>query len=43
MPKMMSKSVALTATLALALLASAPLYADAVIRHFALASSMPVA
>ena len=43
MPKMMGKSVALSATLALALLASAPLYADAVIRHFALSSSMPAA
>ena len=43
MPKTISKSVALTATLALALLASAPLYADAVIRHFGLASSMPAA
>ncbi len=43
MPKMISKSVALAATLALALLATAPLYADAVIRHFALSSSMPAA
>ena len=43
MPKMINKSVAVAATLVLALLATAPLYADAVIRHFALASSMPAA
>jgi methionine-rich copper-binding protein CopC len=43
MPKMISKSTTLAATLALALMASAPLYADAVIRHFALTSSMPAA
>jgi methionine-rich copper-binding protein CopC len=45
MLKMTKKSVALAATLALGLLVSAPLYADAVIRHFhfALATSTPAA
>ena len=43
MPKMINKSFAFAATLLIGILASAPLYADAVIRHFALASSMPAA
>ena len=37
MPKMLNKPIALAATLILSLLASAPLYADAVMMHFALA------
>ncbi len=43
MPKMIKKSVALVAMLALGLLASAPLYANLVIKHFALSSSTPAA
>ncbi len=43
MLKETNKSIALAATLALGLLASAPLYADAVIQHFALSSSTPAA
>jgi hypothetical protein len=43
MPKMLNKPIALAATLILALLASAPLYADSVMMHFALASSTPEA
>lgn len=43
MPKMMNKSVAFAGALAFCLVATAPLYADAVIKHFALASSAPKA
>ena len=43
MPKMINKPIALAATLILGILASAPLYADAVMMHFALASSTPEA
>ena len=43
MPRMINKPIALAATLVLGLLASAPLYADAVMMHFALASSTPKA
>ena len=43
MPKTVNKPVALAAALVLALLASAPLYANAVIRHFALSSAVPAA
>ena len=43
MPKMLNKSVAFAAALALGLVATAPLYADAVIKHFALSSSTPKA
>ena len=43
MQKMINKPIALAATLVLGLLASAPLYADAVMRHFALASATPEA
>jgi methionine-rich copper-binding protein CopC len=43
MPKMINKPIALAAMLLLGILASAPLYADAVMRHFALASSTPKA
>jgi methionine-rich copper-binding protein CopC len=43
MLKMMNKSVAFAAMLALGLVATAPLYADAVIKHFALSSSTPKA
>ena len=43
MPKMINKPIALAATLILGILASAPLYTDAVMMHFALASSTPEA
>ena len=43
MPKMVNKSIAFAATLAMGLVATAPLYADAVIKHFALSSSTPKA
>ena len=43
MPKNLNKAIALAATLILGILASAPLYADAVMMHFALASSTPEA
>jgi methionine-rich copper-binding protein CopC len=43
MPRMINKPIALAATLILGILASAPLYADAVMRHFALAGSAPEA
>jgi methionine-rich copper-binding protein CopC len=43
MPKMTNKPIALAAALVLGLVASAPLYADAVMMHFALASSTPEA
>jgi methionine-rich copper-binding protein CopC len=43
MPKMLNKPIVLAATLVLGVLASAPLYADAVMMHFALASSTPEA
>jgi len=43
MPKMINKPIALAATLILGILASAPLYADAVMKHFALASATPEA
>ena len=43
MPKMINKAVALTSALVLGILASAPLYGDAVLQHFALTSSIPAA
>ena len=43
MPKIINKSAAFAATLVLALLASAPLYANVVLKHFALSSSTPAA
>ena len=43
MPKTLNKPLALAATLVLGLLASAPLYAGAVMMHFALVSSTPEA
>ena len=43
MPKIINKSAAFAAVLALGLLASAPLYADAVLFHFALSSATPAA
>jgi methionine-rich copper-binding protein CopC len=43
MLKLLKNKSALAATLALGLIATAPLYADAVMMHFALASSVPEA
>ena len=43
MPKKIKKTLALVAMLALGLLASAPLYANVVLKHFALSSSTPAA
>jgi methionine-rich copper-binding protein CopC len=43
MPKMINKHAAFAATLAFGLLAAAPLFADAVVKHFALTSSIPAA
>lgn len=43
MPKKLNKAIALAEILVLGLVASAPLYADAVMMHFALASATPEA